>query len=249
MIKYKIEPGINFYEELNNENNENNENNNSNNCLITDMPLVENFVKLKCNHSFNYNPLFNDIYNSKFRIDMISPNYPTNKIKCPYCRNIQSNLLPYYEELKLPLIYGINSNNVMYTVVKNNQNKFVYANTISYFSGICCFLDTDNSGCSNTNVILHNETKKTYCNYHIGIIKKEYTKHLKDIKKQNIQLQKQQEKEEKNKQKEEQKNIEKQKKLENKIVCTQILKTGINKGNPCNCKVYLLDKCKKHTPK
>lgn len=239
MIKYEIEPGFDFYKELNGANETKDD---VNNCLITDMPLTDKFVKLNCNHSFNYTPLYNDIYSSKFRTDTISSNYPTNKIKCPYCRNTQSKLLPYHEDLKLPLVYGINTNNVMYTIVKNKYNKFVYANTVSYFSGTCCFLISENYECTNSSVILHNETKKTYCCSHIGIIKKEYIKHLKDIKKQTIKLKKQQEKEAIKKQK-------LQTELENKVVCTQILKTGLNKGNPCNCKVYLLDKCKKHTPK
>jgi hypothetical protein len=239
MIKYEIDPGFDFYKELN----ESNEiNDDTNNCLITGMPLTDNFIKLNCNHSFNYIPLFNDIYNSKFRTDSISSKYPNNNIKCPYCRNIQSNLIPYHEDLKLPLVYGINTNNVMYTIVKNKYNKFVYANTLSYFPGICCFSTSENYECANTSVILHNETKKTYCNAHIGIIKKEYVKYLKDIKKQTIKLQKQQEKEAIKKQKI-------QTELEKKIVCNQILKTGLNKGKSCNCKVYLLDKCKKHTPK
>jgi hypothetical protein len=164
MVKYEIEGNIDFYKELNELNNENINTNESNNCLITNVQLTDKFVKLKCGHSFNYIPIYNDIYHSKFKINSVGVNYPTNKIKCPYCRNSQSLLLPYYEELKLPLIYGINTNDIFYNVVKNKYNKFVYANTVSYFSGICCFMSSDDNECINTNVILHTETKKTYCN-------------------------------------------------------------------------------------
>ena len=64
-MKYNIEGGINFYNELskslnnndndnNNDNNNDNDNDNDNECLISCMPLTENYVTLECNHKFNY---------------------------------------------------------------------------------------------------------------------------------------------------------------------------------------------------
>ena len=55
MPKYIIEGGINFYDELyksicSPSNNENTDNI----CLISNEPLIENFVTLDCNHKFNY---------------------------------------------------------------------------------------------------------------------------------------------------------------------------------------------------
>ena len=34
-------------------------------CLITDMPLKENYVKLECGHRFNYNAIFNEVKKQK----------------------------------------------------------------------------------------------------------------------------------------------------------------------------------------
>ena len=218
MTKYEIEGGIDFYKQLNEYNQEENENENENDhvCLITNTPLTDKYVRLICGHTFNYMPIFNDIYNSKFKIqtvNTVATNYPSNKIKCPYCRNTQQILLPYYEDIGTPLIYGINTPNALYTLTRNKHNKFVYENTVTYFSGNCCYT------CS----------EKEYCYEHIGIIKKKYNQNLKNIKKQQLK----QEKEE----------------LKKLNVCTQILKSGVNKGKQCNCKAYLLNKCKKHTPK
>jgi hypothetical protein len=245
MKKYIIEDNLDFYKELNDINEDNESMDNT--CLITSLPLESNHVKLKCNHTFNYVPLYKDIYNSKFKINALnttSSQYPSNKIKCPYCRSTQFDFLPYYEELGLPLVYGINTSNNLFSIVKNKQNKFVYSTTISYFPGVCCFLNSDNHECSNNMVLLHTETQKTYCFEHISYIKKEYAKQVKE----ELKLKKQQVKEELKLKKQQVKEELKNKKMETNpiILCNQILKTGINKGNPCKCKVFLLDKCKKH---
>ena len=246
MQKYIVEGDVDFYKTLNDISETDTTENAKKVCLITSLQLESKFVKLKCNHTFNYIPLFKDIYNSKFKINPLNSavsQYPSNKIKCPYCRNVQSELLPYYEELEMPLIYGINTTNEMFNIVKNKQNKFVYNTSISYFPGICCFSNNDvpNVSCVNNMVLLHSETQKTYCFNHINQIKKMYTKQMKELKKQKL-------KEEINLKKKQMKEEKKQKLLEENpiVICNQILKSGINKGNMCKCKVYLLDKCKKH---
>jgi len=37
--------------------------------------------------------------------------------------------------------------------------------------------------------------------------------------------------------------------IENSTGCVQILKTGLNKGNPCGCKIFLDNMCKRHISK
>ena len=247
MSKYSIEGDIDFYKELNDSGfNSNNNGNNENICLITQLPLEEKYITLKCKHTFNYTALYKDIYNSKFRTTSINTGvsqYPTNRIKCPYCRSLQSTLLPYYAELGFPLVYGINTNNIVFNIVKNNKNKFVYDSSMTYFNGECCFEISPGEKCFHTTVLLHSETQKTYCYQHIHTVKKEYNKQLKDAKKQKmkeeLKLKKLKEKEDKKKEK------------PIVILCNQILKTGKNKGKWCGCKVTLpnVDKCKKHIPK
>ena len=115
MSKYNIEGGIDFFSELYNsldieENNQKIEEDN-NLCLITNQPLLDKHVKLECGHKFNYIPLFNDIKNHKQKFNNLegcNSKLKTNEIRCPYCRYKQNGVLPYYEELNIQKINGVN---------------------------------------------------------------------------------------------------------------------------------------------
>ena len=92
-IPYMIEGGMDFYNELYSSLDADEPDDSVKQCLITGEPLVEHFVTLECNHSFNYVPLFNDIYNNKKKFNaMDSYILKCQEIRCPYCRNIQKNL-------------------------------------------------------------------------------------------------------------------------------------------------------------
>ena len=115
MNKYIIEGGIDFYEELYKsldveETNEKTEEDN-NLCLITNQILVEKFVQLNCGHKFNYVPLFLDLKNHRQKFNGLegsSSKLAIDEIRCPYCRTKQKGVLPYYEELGLEKINGVN---------------------------------------------------------------------------------------------------------------------------------------------
>ena len=115
MSKYNIEGGIDFFSELYKsldieENNQKIEEDN-NLCLITNQPLLDKHVKLECGHKFNYIPLFNDIKNHKQKFNNLegcNSKLKTNEIRCPYCRYKQNGVLPYYEELNIQKINGVN---------------------------------------------------------------------------------------------------------------------------------------------
>ena len=88
MVKYIIEGGINFYEELyksldTNEANTNESNTNTSNingnitnennkdttlnvCQITGLPLESDYVTLECSHKFNYGALYTEICTQKY---------------------------------------------------------------------------------------------------------------------------------------------------------------------------------------
>lgn len=81
-------------------------------CLISGQPLEE-IVKLSCGHTYNYEPLFKEVFNQK-----INPNFKNdairlkvNEFKCPYCRKIQSSLL----DNKVP-VYGVSTLNSDYEI-------------------------------------------------------------------------------------------------------------------------------------
>ena len=252
MAKYLIEDNVDFYKILHESFTENNNHHEEQECLISKAPLTDHSIRMDCGHTFNYLPLYNEITIQKFRPN----NYTNNKyvLQCPYCRTGHSSLLPYYSELCVPLVYGVNSDDMFYKmVVDNRTKKLVYENTLHYFlNGQCCYqhayvdaeLELHISPCQNTCVIVHAETNKTYCSLHIQGAKKQY-----------IIEQKEKVKEEKQKKKEEEKQKWKEEKLnlkeatKNLMRCSYILTTGVNKGIQCKNKQCENNLCKKHLPK
>jgi hypothetical protein len=102
--------GYDFYAELSKSLEESDENNENDECLITHLPLEENHVKLLCGHKFNYDAIFNDVYNHKKKHNFNEyVKLSNNQVRCPYCRNIQNELLPYFEGKCYS--YGINTLN------------------------------------------------------------------------------------------------------------------------------------------
>jgi hypothetical protein len=112
-MKYIIEGDIDFYSELNNSGDINSiislNSPNEVNCLISKEKLNDNFIKLPCNHSFNYIPLYNEVILQK-----IIPNYletsklSPHQIRCPYCRIIVNSLLPYIPLNNVEKIINVN---------------------------------------------------------------------------------------------------------------------------------------------
>lgn len=81
-----------------------------NNCLISGEILTDDRIKLLCGHSFNYLPLFNDVFKQKRVINHREiVRIPYKCIKCPYCRSINNGLLPYKENIIKEKIDGVNS--------------------------------------------------------------------------------------------------------------------------------------------
>lgn len=97
--KYCIEGNIDFYSEINS-NEDNNDNLNYDNiCLITNEPLIDKFVTMECGHKFNYIPLYNDLIKQKYFTNIMEDSIlKINEIRCPYCRTISTQLIPFYED-------------------------------------------------------------------------------------------------------------------------------------------------------
>ena len=82
---------------------------NDNLCLISNEPLVDNYITMSCGHKFNYIPIINEFINQKknpnqFEVIRLK-NYD---LKCPYCRTIQKGTIPYYVSIYKSKIKGIN---------------------------------------------------------------------------------------------------------------------------------------------
>lgn len=289
MNKYIIEGNIDFFSELYKSLDEDNDNANIESCLITNEPLTDKYVTLKCGHKFNYIPLFNDILNHKKTFNVMEGKnglLGPNQLRCPYCRKKQNELLPYYEELGFNKIDGVNyydpydKSNIhaehFASSAKSKQKcEFLFINkeynpnepesesNKKYSDSISCNL-------WGSPINIHNNVdpsqpinfgdSKCYCYKHKLSMIKQYKTEMQIKEKIALKKAKEEEKQKLKEEKVKAKLLEKEnKKNKNKNVvltndttvygCIQILKTGINKGNQCGCKIYANNLCKRHQPK
>jgi len=260
MTNYIIEGGINFYEELYKSLDVNDEAEATPLlCLITSLPLTENFVTMECKHTFNYIPLFNDICNHKKKFNSMEKKMlKATEIRCPYCRHIQTTLLPYYDNMKVIKVHGVNH----FSETAHLLNSCSDSCASNYLHGECCFKyksgDNKVISCSNTKVTPIGD--KFFCMGHkyggkIALIKeikmKEKLKEKMDIKEKML-LAKQKLAEEKILQKQllKQHNIDNKKKNTTALTpgsCQQLLTSGKNKGAQCSClKLHQDNMCLRH---
>jgi hypothetical protein len=240
MVKYVIEGGLNFYEELYKSFDEEQADtdaslNDENQCQITGLPLTDRFVTMECNHKFNYTALYKEIYNQKFLFrsytysslsDADKEKFDDAKtdyfIKCPYCRNIQFTLLPYYEDMvDIEKRYGINSlgkleNDKPFSIFNSANNYSYSAYGYTFKKGLCCKVLGNVDGkdilCSSKMAAPVEGMNKSFCSAHIRVAVREYK--LEKIRKEKAL--KKEEKEAQKKQKEEEKEAQKKQKEEEK---------------------------------
>jgi len=281
MPNYKIEGDINFYEALYNSldydsNNEDN-NNNKHICEISGQELKDRFVTLECNHTFNYDAIYTEICKQKFdfhtyTMDTLSKNdIQTIRdkkidyfIKCPYCRNIQFTLLPYYQELPFVKKYGVNTDDPDFRVIKtslyNGSDNHTFTLYGYQFSkGTCCktnLINAKNIPCWNkytTPIVALDGTTKDLCTIHVRPEVKEIKLQIKKKIMEEKLLAKEQTKILKAKALQEKALKSKDKKAEKSTVlcmpckCIAILKTGLRKGEPCNSNALENKLCKRHS--
>lgn len=249
-----IEGNIDFYEELYKSLDEQqNEHENEEYCLITNLPLESDFVKLECSHKFNYGPLFKELCKQKRNVNDENYNITKMLIKCPYCRCLQSTLLPPKEGFKL--IYGVNTT----TKLNSVHSGYIPA---GYIEGKCEYtfqhlVNPDHIVICETPYVVKIDNGKCYCYYHkyLGMknmwdeakqkIKQEKMEAKLKIKQDKAQAKlkiKQDKIDEKNKATLEAK-IKKIQSKNNVVIseqpkCNEILKTGARKGFACGCKVF-----------
>jgi len=278
-MKYNVENNIDFYKELYNSlddtngTNANNDTENKELCLITNVPLKDNYVKLNCGHKFNYEAIFKDIFNHKKKfnnMEQMKTKLKQNQIRCPYCRNIQDELLPYYEYLGYPKEHGINFFDVNKGYNDNYNTGFVSASHQCQYQ----IINLDASGNSHTHQYhyfgyVHSMLKtkynngNNYCYTHKIALVKQIREAIKQDKMNKKLEEKNKKLEEKNKKLEEKnKKIEEKNKLKMELIekktevninstnynqfCKAILKSGKNKGTQCFANTYKDCLCKRH---
>lgn len=96
-------------------------------CLITKQEIEkQNCVKLYCGHTFDYYALLKEVYNRKYKVKN-DLRIAKTKIQCPYCRKIQTGILPYRENeskylyVNFPLEYAMKTNHCLRYLNKKND--------------------------------------------------------------------------------------------------------------------------------
>lgn len=102
-MNYIIEGNLNLYKEIDNYIIENE----TDICLLTHLPLENNFITLNCNHKFNYQALYYETCNQKKRNYYDTAPSKYYEIKCPYCRETTPKLLPYFCKYNVEKIPGV----------------------------------------------------------------------------------------------------------------------------------------------
>lgn len=268
--KYFVEGNINFFAELQKSMDNSSAGTPDNVCLITNDALTEHHVTLPCNHTFNYVPLYHEVKVQKcVKNTAETSKLLINEIKCPYCRKIHKTVLSYCEKLcdKCPPLYGVNTDDIKFKINHCcNYVKYVYTDGTQ----IHCELTGDNLHyheedkqyyCYNHLYMVCKKKQKE-------VKHQEQIAKMKKIKEEQQLL--------KNELKNELKEAKAAAKLAlkgkpglatlsgaiidaidetNEVVlvstdevagCSQILKTGLFKGDPCNKTIYKKNMCKRH---
>jgi len=170
MPKYIFEGDISFYDELYKSLDEPESHEETTElCLITNAPLKENFVTLGCKHKFNYDAIYNDIYCHKKKYNSMERCAVKQKeIRCPYCRTIHKDLLPYVEGYQK--VHGVNH----YDETQELSNYNIY--TSEFKHGVCSYVPTSLNPtnniivpqvkCTSCYVKMFQIDNKTYCGVH-----------------------------------------------------------------------------------
>lgn len=244
MPKYSVEGGVDFYGELYkllDDPTSEVDDQTKDLCLITNLPLTDNFVTLECNHKFNYVPLFKDLVNRKTKHSSLDTQVlKVNELRCPYCRHRESKLLPFYENMGVEKVHGVNF---------IDDNIVLTKTTDDYFTGNCAHKVTGFNGteiCCHAHYVKTHADGKNYCYTHLKFLQRKAIKDKllekkaaeKALKLEEKNLAKQKLIEEKMKAK---LNAKEKKIGENMVLfspngCKQTLKTGQRKGEMCGCK-------------
>jgi len=146
-------------------------------CMITQLPLQEDSITLECGHRFNYDAIFNDIYNHKKRFRELETSRPKDhQLRCPYCRNIQNHLLPHYPGKRK--VRGVNTLEVLSTkqcIHMQTPSTFWY-HYKKFAKGYCCHEVANIAdltahsevvlACPDTMVLYNDIDERVYCKTH-----------------------------------------------------------------------------------
>jgi hypothetical protein len=88
---------------------------------------VANYITLECNHKFNYIELYNEVLEQKTKKMLDNSKLKLNEVKCPYCRTITKNILPYFKYYNNKQVKGVNYPDEL--SIKLNECQYIEKNS------------------------------------------------------------------------------------------------------------------------
>lgn len=153
-----------------------------NHCLITLMPLSDNFITLECNHKFNYIPLYNEVLKQKSGINSLeTTRLKINEIKCPYCRQVTKKLLPYIDISGVNMVKGVNYPKQFTMMLHSCEWKFKTGKNKGCYCNKPAFKTSNGTYCNKHNKDLNNKTNLPIMEDYKNISKKYKISDLKNI--------------------------------------------------------------------
>ena len=143
-------------------------------CLITNEIIEKSDrpVKLLCGHKFKYDAIYNAVKYAKYITMKNKVKLKKNELQCPYCRNIQTGLLPYYASYEKKMYVNFPEKYVMKhnkccRVIKSGKRKGESCSKACYFKycGVC-FKKKSLSGTSSNKKVVYKpvNTNTMKCN-------------------------------------------------------------------------------------
>ena len=117
-INIDIKNSLEFYAELNKDSDsEDDDCSDESVCLLTNMSIDKNSIKLPCSHIFNLYPLYKEVCQQRLKTGYNTDTQTRRQIKCPYCRTKHNFLLPHIRLNKNMNFVKNISFNCKYTII------------------------------------------------------------------------------------------------------------------------------------
>lgn len=145
--------------------------NQDNICLISQEKIQHNYIVLDCGHKYNYESIYNEMLYQQTKKLLDNRYIKFNQIKCPYCRYITNNNLPYFKYYNLKKINSLNNYNrfsILNQDISNNQE----SKNIQVINR-CNYVNKSKT-CNNIGCIENNDINICRCNKHNQYTKDEY---------------------------------------------------------------------------
>lgn len=144
-------------------------NNENDICLISQDRLQHNYIVLDCGHKFNYESIYNEMVYQQTKKILDNKSIKLNQIKCPYCRYITNNNLPYFKYYNLKKITSLNNYNRFSILNQDISNNEFNRNNINR----CNYINKSKQ-CNNIGCIENNDINICRCNKHNQYTKDDY---------------------------------------------------------------------------